>query len=1115
MELAGLYRDVVERSPNGIWVVDLEDRTVYANPAMEQLAGVGPGGLAERTVTDLLDAAGRTQYAEHLLRRKADGAEADAVEVRLQRPDGTVLWCLVRERAAHDEDGTPSGWVITYTDITDRRAVGAELAASQRLMAEAQSIARVGSWEMDVATGHMLGSDQLDEMYGLDGSDGPWTPGRFLTLVHPADRGELAAGLAALVEHGTPLDQTARVEVDGEYQWTRGRGVAVRDEHGTITALRGTLQDVTEAIRAQGALRAQVATNDVMYIVSSAANQAETLQDLLDLVPVTQMPPDWEGAQAFVVTDDGVSPWPADSTGPRVVLTAPLARQVAACGQRCWDETGALIGFPLTLGGDVLAVVVLEASAPVVDTTLVEGLVDHVAEQMSRVAWREQVVADLAEARDAAMEASRMKSDFLATMSHEIRTPLNGVIGLNDLLLRTRLDSDQQRLATGVQVASRALLGVINDILDFSKIEAGRLELEVIDFEVRPVFDQVAGVLGEAARGKGVELVLSCAPDVPRVLAGDPTRLAQVLTNLVSNAVKFTAEGEVVVRATSVPGRTPDGAAVHRLHVSVTDTGIGVDPERATGLFDPFTQADASTTRTFGGTGLGLAISREIVTAHGGAIGFRARETGGSEFFFNVLLGEARTTLPAGADDAARDLLGGLRMLVVDDHDHNRLIVGEQLRWWDVEPDGAVDADGAEEAVHRAREEGRPYAAVLLDMAMPGRDGLALARSLRDDPANADVRLLMLTSVTHLTTTEVQAAGVDDLLVKPVLSDVLRSALTSQLGAEGTATRSSATRADRPGAGRRVLVVEDNPVNQMVAAGLLEHLGYGHRTVDDGQAAVLAAETERWDAILMDVQMPVLDGYGATRRIRDAEEMGGRPRCPIIAMTAAAVEGERERCAEAGMDDYLTKPVDPASLSAALETWLGPAAQQARADLASGRAGLAPSGTPAGSSSAPGPLSSPESPTPHGGTLMDTSTPQTALEEMNGPTVAELATRPELAGLDLPRLETLRDLDPGSTAYLERAIGNFTRNSLEVVDLLRAATAEGDVVGLRQHAHKLAGGALNLGAREAGVALQTIELLADTGTTHGAAPLIDTAEQALVQARAALDAYAATFSTGG
>ncbi len=1069
MDLAGLYRDVVEGSPDGIWVIDLDGRTVHANAAMARLYGVSPEEMARVSMYDSVDELGRAQLAEHLRQVRDGRLNEGEVEVQLVRADGTPVWCLVRESLVELAPGRP-GLCTVFSDYTSRREIVQALRTSRRSLAEAQRIARIGSWEWDLTSDTITGSEEVDAMFGSSTATEPWGYERFLGQVHPEDQSLVEQAVeAAINEHGS-LDVTIRVLADERWVWTRGRAVVHRDREGRLL-FSGTLQDVTEVVETQLALEDQVTQNTLMQAVASAANAASSLDELLlrarELVLLHD---DWERAVGFRYDEGRLVPIAVAGDEPdpdRQERELTLAHRAVAERGPVWDESRLTIAFPVVLDEEVLAVVTITSAPPLYRHAMIEQMVRHVADQMARVAWRERTADELERARDGAMEASRMKSDFLATMSHEIRTPLNGVIGLNDLLLRTGLDPDQQRLAAGVQVASRALLGVLNDILDFSKIEAGHLELEVLDFEVREVVEQVVGVLGESARAKGLELVVSCAPEVPPMLAGDPTRLAQVLTNLVSNAVKFTDAGEVVVRATAEPG--PEERTM--LRIAVSDTGIGVPAEKVAALFDPFTQADTSTTRVYGGTGLGLAICREIVQAMGGSITHHENPGGGSVFVVTVPLHPSASVLDDSADRHARSVLGGRRVLVVDDNPHNRTILAEQLGWWGVRAVAVESAVEALAAVRSAALRGVPFEAVLLDMAMPHHDGLWLARRLRAEPSGGDLRLLVLTSLTDLSRQEVEAAGIDDLVVKPVPSGVLRTTVLTLMDggpASGTGAdpavraaalpRAGSTRTPAtPSGGRRVLVVEDNPVNQMVAAGILEFLGYDHHVVEDGREGLVAWAEGGWDAVLMDVQMPVLDGYAATRALREQElEQGAARRTPVIAMTAAAVDGERERCLAAGMDDYLTKPVDPAALAATLSHWL--------------------EGTPV------------EHPTP----LAEAAVPQDGLEH---------------DGLDTERLDMLLDLDPGSTAYLDRAIGNFMRNSVTAMDDIRAAIAAGDATALRHSSHKLAGGALNLGVGYAGEAVRLIEAIADTGTTEGAEALLGQVEEALARGREALAAY--------
>ena len=608
---------------------DLEGRTIYANPRIAQMYGIDESELDQLTVFDTLDAQGRRQFAAHLDRVRQGHVNSDEVEVQFVRRDGSAMWALVRESTLMAPDGSGTAVLHRISDYGDRRLIVESLRTSERRLAEAQRIARIGSWEWDLERDEIAGSEGLYALYGLDPDDFPATYADFLDIVHPDDRALVDDAVQAALRNDEEFVFVARVQASGgEWVWTRGRGKTHRDSSGRVLRMSGTHQDVTETKLAEMALEDSVSQNALMQAVATAANEARTLEDVLGQAQaLVLLHDDWRRGRAFVPAADGHGVVPlyifdsdreADAAEPDGFRTElDLANRAFREGRTLWDDARLTIAFCVSFADEVCAVITITSDPPLYRHDMITAMAEQVAVQLGRVAERERAERQLATARDAAMEASRQKSEFLATMSHEIRTPLNGVIGLNDLLLRTRLDAGQVRLASGVQVASRALLGVINDVLDFSKIEAGKLQLEQLDFEVRPVFDQVASLLAESARAKGLELMVSCHPDVPEVLRGDPTRLAQVLTNLGSNAVKFTEHGEVLVRATAEPA--PDGRT--QLRVEVSDTGVGIRDTDVSGLFDPFTQADASTTRMYGGTGLGLAISREIVEALGGEIG--------------------------------------------------------------------------------------------------------------------------------------------------------------------------------------------------------------------------------------------------------------------------------------------------------------------------------------------------------------------------------------------------------------------------------------------------------------------------------------------------------------
>jgi PAS domain S-box-containing protein len=927
-----------EANGEGRWVFR------YLSPVVENLTG-RPAEFFQNDLArwqDVIHPEDRAAW-QNALRRLRSG-EPTQVEYRVVWPDGRVRWLRDSVRATRDPavpgaTGTPALHLDgVVADVTERKL------AEQRLAQERQLLRSLidhlpefiyikdaqGRYLIDnEAHRRILGARREEDVLGKTVFDffPPHLASRF-------DADDLA------------VRQSGRPQLEREEAWTDQSGnervvastkVPLRDADGRITGLVCIGRDVTEERLARQALeRSEL---QLKRAVADLARERNLLRTLMDHLPDHIFVKDT--ASRYVIAnvstlrslgatrlDEVVGKTDHDFLlRERAEEYFADEQEVVRSGQPLLDHEELLIDHAGHVRWQLTTKVPLFTDGPGGEqTTGLVGISHDITE-------RKCLEAEWQRAKAAAEAANRAKSEFLAKMSHEIRTPMNGIIGMTELALDTELTVEQRECLQMVLASADSLLTVINDILDFSKIEAGKLQLEPAPFPIRDSLADAVRTLAFRAQQKGLELLCHIAPEVPDVLVGDLGRLRQVVVNLVGNAIKFTDQGEVVVRVgvdggppvgladSTHPTRPTSGDTDVLLRFEVRDTGIGIPPEKHQAIFEPFEQVDGSVSRRFGGTGLGLAISAQLVALMGGRLEVQSDVGKGSHFHFTARFGQipgARFGAAGRREVALGELpdVNGLRVLVVDDNATHRAVLEEMFRCWRMRPKAVSSASAALEELRRAAAAGEPYPLAMLDAVMPQLDGFALAEQLRRESGLVGATVMMLAPTARAGGAErCRDLGVRASLMKPLKQSELLDTILDVLSKSAVSSRRAAVSRQRGEAADspvlpplRVLLAEDSLVNQRLAVRLLEKQGHSVSVAGNGRAAVEAVQREEFDLVLMDVQMPELGGFEATARIREWERRGGR-RVPIIALTAHAMKGDRERCLQAGMDGYVAKPI--------------------------------------------------------------------------------------------------------------------------------------------------------------------------------------------------------------
>ncbi len=917
-QIRGLGRALFQEAGDALFLFDPDtDRLIGVNPMAERLTGLSRDELVARPMTYWFRFSGK---GGQRLRQAGSHSEVfHSQEGFLLRTSKDDVWVPVNITIARLHVQPKTLALITARDVREHREALAQLKAKEaelrRVLASVSDC--LWSAEIDAAGrwSYRFVSPVVSRITGrppetfLRGGSEAWRE-----VVHPEDRPRWDAALARL-RAGRPSQEEYRVVLpDGLLRWVRDSVTPTASERGALR-LDGVVTDLTERKVAEEAL----------------AQERRLLETLMNNLPDAIYFKDRESRFLAINTHlakrHGLAN-PSDAVGKTDFdfFTREHAEQAFRDEQQV-----------IATGRPIVNVeekeTWLDGSVTWVSTTKMplrdpQGRIVGTFGVSRDVTERKKAQQELQKAKDGAEQANRAKSEFLANMSHEIRTPMNGILGMTELALDTDLTREQREYLTMVKASAESLLGIINDILDFSKIEARKLHLDSVDFAVRPLLEEIMKALALRAQQKGLELACRVAPETPESVCGDPGRLRQVLVNLVGNAIKFTGRGEVVVDVQPETRTEKDIC----LHFSVRDTGIGIPREHQQNIFEAFTQVDHSTTRKYGGTGLGLTITAQLASMMGGRIWVESEPGRGSTFHVTARFGLSGNGAPP-PPPAQPAHLEGLPVLIVDDNATNRRILHEVLSNWRMRPRAVEGGAAALAVLSEAAAAGEPYPLILLDGHMPEMDGFTLAGRIQADNALGAATVLMLTSAGQPEDVErCRRLGIRAYLTKPVRQSELLEAVLATLGGSPLHARLAAAEETPAASGRRplrILVAEDNAVNQQLALHLLDKHGHTVVLANTGREAVEALEKQTFDLVLMDVQMPEMDGFEATAEIRRREAGTGR-RIPIIAMTAHAMKGDRERCLEAGMDGYVAKPIQTRDLYAAVAA-LGPAESAAPA----------------------------------------------------------------------------------------------------------------------------------------------------------------------------------------